>query len=79
MKTMTCKQLGGACEQKFSANTFEELARMSKKHGMEMYQKGDRPHLAAMQEMQKLMGSPDAMSEWMAEKKAQFDAIAEDK
>jgi hypothetical protein len=78
MKTMSCKQLGGACEQKFSANTFEELARMSKKHGMEMYQKGDRPHLAAMQEMQKLMGSPDAMSEWMNSRKAEFNALAED-
>ncbi len=26
MKTMTCKQLGGACDKAFSANTFEELA-----------------------------------------------------
>jgi predicted small metal-binding protein len=41
MKTMTCNQLGGACELQFNANTFEEMAEMSKKHGMEMYQKGD--------------------------------------
>jgi len=34
MKTMTCKQLGGACEERFYANTFEELAAISKKHGM---------------------------------------------
>ena len=54
MKTMTCKQLGGACGQTFSAKTFEEIAGMSKKHGMEMFQKGDKPHLDAMNEMQKL-------------------------
>ena len=40
MKTMTCKQLGGACNKTFHANSFEEIADMSKKHGMEMFQKG---------------------------------------
>lgn len=79
MKTMTCKQLGGACDQKFSANSLHELAALSKKHGMEMYQKGDRPHLAAMQAMQKMMGSPEAMGEWMKDKNAEFDALADDK
>ncbi len=31
MKTMTCKQLGGACDKEFQANTFEEMAELSKK------------------------------------------------
>ena len=44
MKTMSCKQLGGACEKEFHANTFEEIAEMSKKHGMEMFQTGDEEH-----------------------------------
>ena len=26
MKTMTCKQLGGACDLEFQAETFEEIA-----------------------------------------------------
>lgn len=78
MKTMTCKQLGGACDQKFSANSFGELAALSKKHGMEMYQKGDKPHLVAMQAMQQMMGSPDALGEWMKNKKAEFDALSDD-
>ena len=30
MKTMTCKQLGGACNLEFKAETFEEIAEMSK-------------------------------------------------
>jgi hypothetical protein len=25
MKTMNCKQLGGACDKEFQANTFEEM------------------------------------------------------
>ena len=45
MKTMTCKQLGGACDLKFHANTFKEIAEMSKKHRMEMFQKNDKHHL----------------------------------
>lgn len=32
MKTMTCKQLGGACNKEFHANTFDEIAEASKSH-----------------------------------------------
>ena len=39
MKTMSCKELGGACDQKFSANTFEEITALSKEHGKKMFQK----------------------------------------
>lgn len=51
MKTMTCKHLGGACDFKFHANTFESMAEQSKKHAMEMFQKRDKAHLKAMNEM----------------------------
>jgi len=78
MKTMTCKQLGGACEQTFTAETFEEIAAFSKKHGMEMFQKGDEAHLKAMDEMQQLMQSPTAMKEWMDKKRLEFDQLKED-
>ncbi len=55
MKTMKCNQLGGACEKEFRADTFEEIAEISKQHGMEMYQKNDEAHLNAMNKMQELM------------------------
>jgi len=78
MKTMTCKQLGGACDKAFHANTFGEIAEMSKKHGMEMFQVGDKEHLKAMNEMQELMQSPEAMKEWFENKEQEFDALPED-
>lgn len=78
MKTMTCKQLGGACDQEFHANTFEEIAEISKKHGMAMFQKNDQPHLKAMNAMQELMKSPDAMNEWFESKRKEFNALPED-
>ncbi len=77
MKTMTCNQLGGACDLEFNANTFEEISEMSKNHGMEMFQKGDKPHLKAMNEMQELMQSPDAMNEWFENKRKEFNALPE--
>lgn len=79
MKTMTCKQLGGACDKEFHANTFEEIAEMSKKHGMEMFQKGDEPHIKAMNEMKKFMNSPEAMNEWMENKRKEFEALPDTK
>lgn len=78
MKTMTCKQLGGACDKKFHANTFDEIAQMSKQHGMEMFKAVDSEHLKAMNEMQSLMQSPDAMKDWFENKKKEFDALPED-
>ncbi len=78
MKTMTCKQLGGACDLEFHANTFEEMAEMSKKHGMEMFQKGDEAHLKAMDEMKALMSNPDAMKEWFDGKRKEFEALSAD-
>jgi PHP family Zn ribbon phosphoesterase len=75
MKTMTCKQLGGACDKTFQGNTFEEIAEQSKKHGMEMFQAGDPAHIKAMEEMRKMMSTPDAMKEWMENKRKEFEAL----
>ena len=78
MKTMTCKQLGGACDEKFQADSFEQIAELSKKHGMEMFQKADAAHLQAMNEMKELMKSPEAMKEWFDGKRKEFEALPED-
>ena len=77
MKTMTCKQLGGACDKEFHANTFEEIADLSKRHGMEMFQKNDKAHLEAMNKMRELMVSADSdtMKNWMNTKREEFDAL----
>ena len=75
MKTMTCKQLGGACDKEFTADTFDEIADMSKTHGMEMFQANDADHLKAMGEMQELMQEPKAMGEWFENKRKEFETI----
>lgn len=75
MKSMTCKQLGGACDQEFHANTFEEIAELSKQHGIEMYQKQDAAHLEAMKKMGELMQNPTEMENWYDAKRQEFEAL----
>ncbi len=77
MKKMTCKELGGACDFEFQANTFEEMAELSKNHGMEMFQQGDAAHMEVITKMMALMNDPVAMQKMMDEKRAQFDAAPE--
>ena len=77
---MTCKQLGGpeTCDKEFHAATFEEMAKLSKQHGMEMFQKGDEEHIKVMNKMKEHMNDPDAMKNYMESKKKIFDALPED-
>ena len=72
---MTCRQLGGACDMEFHASTFEEMAELSKNHGMEMFQKNDEAHLKAMNEMQELMQKQEAMKDWFEKKKKEFEEL----
>jgi uncharacterized protein (DUF2236 family) len=76
MKTMTCKQLGGACDKEFHANTFEDMAELSKQHGMTMRE--DPAHMKAMQTMMELMKDPSAMKSWMESKRKEFDALPDE-
>ncbi len=78
MKTMTCKQLGGACDMEFKANTFEQMAKLSKQHGNEMLRKGDEAHLRAMDKMSERMQKPGAMQQWFEEKRRDFEALPEE-
>ena len=71
---MTCNQLGGACEQIFSGETFDELTSQSQKHGKEMFGANDAPHMAAMGKMMELMNAGE-MDSWMAARKVEFEAL----
>ena len=75
MKVMTCAQLGGpsTCTEEFRAETFEEIGELSKNHGMEMFQKGDERHLAAMNEMKKM--GPEGFQEWFEAKRKEFEEL----
>jgi len=75
MKSMTCKDLGGACDMVFEADSFEEMGDLSKKHAMEMFAKGDEAHLKAAEAMKSMMSEPGAFQEWFAKKQREFEAL----
>ena len=37
MKSMTCRQLGGKCDQQLSANSWDEMVKVMTKHVMEKH------------------------------------------
>ncbi len=78
MKTMTCKQLGGVCDQAFTALSFEDMAQQSKAHAMDMFAQSDQAHLDAMEAMKSIMAKEGGMQEWFDAKRAEFDALPED-
>ena len=74
MKSMSCAQLGGACELVFTGNTFEDLAAQSQQHGKEMFGANDAPHIEAMNKMMEIMKSGQ-MESWMADRRSEFEAL----
>ncbi|MDE5443303.1 hypothetical protein GWG65_17985 [Bradyrhizobium sp. CSA207] len=46
-----CRDLGGPCDAKFAADSFEEIGKKSEEHVMEKMQKGDAAHLSAASSM----------------------------
>jgi len=75
---MSCKQLGGACDKLFAANTFDEISELSQAHGKEMFEIGDEAHLKAMSEISELMEDSAAMQNWINSKKLEFNSLPED-
>lgn len=74
MKSMTCSALGGACDEVFQAETFEEISQLSMQHGKQMFAQNDQTHIKAMESMQILMqnGEIDA---WMQQKRNEFNSL----
>ena len=81
MKTMTCKQLHGPCDELIHGETADEMMKNSQKHGMEMVAKGDKLHIDAMEAMknQHTNMKPEAIKEWMEKFQNDFAIQQEDK
>ena len=77
MKTMSCIELGGACDKLFSAESYSEISSLSQNHGREMFEAGDEEHLKAMAIMSELMKEPINMQIWLDNKEKEFDALPE--
>jgi len=68
MKTLTCKELGGTCDQKLSANSWGEMVQKMTSHVMEKH-----PDVA--KEMEKMHNEDP--KKWGREMKPKFDNAQE--
>jgi hypothetical protein len=68
MKSMTCKELGGKCDQRMTANSWEEMIKVMTKHVMEKH-----PDVAKAMER---MHNEDP-KQWAREMKPKWEAAPE--
>jgi predicted small metal-binding protein len=68
MKSMTCKELGGPCDEKLTAGTWEEIVKKMTKHVMDKH-----PETAKAMER---MHNKDP-KQWSREMKPKWDAKPE--
>ncbi len=72
MKRLTCRELGGACDLDFEADSFEDMASMSRLHSMEMLGQKDQEHIEAIHRMRAIMEDVSQMQNWYREKRSLF-------
>lgn len=78
MKTMTCTQLGGACDLAFRGNTADELIKAQDAHLKAVVAAGDEAHRGALESMQARWKNPLAGMGWYRKTKKAFSALPDD-
>jgi hypothetical protein len=75
MKTMTCKQLGGACDLPLTGDTADEVIHAQDRHLKEVVAAGDTGHESALKEMSGRWKHPIAGMGWYRQVKKDFAAL----
>ncbi len=78
MKTMTCRQLGGPCDQQFHAETADEIIKRQDRHLKEEVKGGDATHEPAHAEMKNRWKHPKQSMDWYTGTKKAFAELAKD-
>lgn len=77
MKTMTCKQMGGPCDEAFQAATSDEMMNMGAAHVAKLAEEGDAAHLEVKKLMDESMSNAAMAEEWSKKFQADFAAQPE--
>ena len=78
MKTMTCRQLGGACDLELRGETADDVIKAQDKHLKEVVAGGDTAHEQALKEMKGRWKNPIKGMGWYKNTKKEFAALPED-
>jgi len=79
MKTMTCKQLGGPCDQRHEGQTADDVIKAQDRHLKEMVAAGDTAHAPALKEMKGRWKHPISGMGWYRAVKRNFAALPQDR
>ena len=77
MKTMTCRQLGGACDLPLTGDTGDEVIKAQDQHLKDVVAGGDAEHEQALHEMKGRWKHPIAGMGWYKQVKRDFAALPE--
>ena len=78
MKTMTCRQLGGACDLALRGETADEVIKAQDKHLKDTVAAGDTTHEAALNDMKGRWKHPVKGMGWYKSTKRAFADLPED-
>ncbi len=78
MKTMTCEQLGGACDLALHGTTADDVIKAQDAHLKEVVAGGDESHRDALKAMKGRWRHPISGMGWYKETKRTFAALPED-
>jgi hypothetical protein len=77
VKTMTCSQLGGACDLPLAGQTADDVIKAQDRHLREAVDAGDAAHEPALKEMKGRWKHPLKGMGWYKETKRAFAALPE--
>ena len=78
MKTMTCRQLGGACDLALRGSTADEVIKAQDKHLREAVAAGDATHEQALKDMKGRWKHPIKGMGWYKDTKRRFAELPDD-
>ncbi len=78
MKTMTCRQLGGACDLPLRGDSADEVIKAQDKHLREAVASGDATHEGALKAMKGRWKHPLKGMGWYKDTKRNFAALPVD-
>ncbi len=77
MKTMTCRQLGGACDLQLSGETADDVIKAQDQHLKDMVDAGDVAHESAAAAMKGRWKHPISGMKWYKNTKREFAELPE--
>ena len=78
MKTMTCRQLGGACDLELRGETADDVINLQDQHLKDVVAGGDTAHEPALKDMKGRWRHPIKGMGWYKATKAEFAALPEE-